>query len=138
MKLKETHKYDDIIQLSRPDSGRRAKMSEQDRAAHFSPFSARTGFDAAIAETGRQTDSRMELDEGGRQLLDEQMKRILDRLEAQPKVRILWFSYDERKAGGAYIRTTGHVEKIDFYNGKLILSEGEIIPLGEIFSITEE
>ena len=37
MKLKETHKYDDIIHLGRPES-RRARMSAEDRAAQFSPF----------------------------------------------------------------------------------------------------
>ena len=68
MNLKETHNYDDIIGLSRPAS-RRISMSNYDRAAQFSPFAALTGFEAAIEETGRLTDDRIELDEGGRQLL---------------------------------------------------------------------
>lgn len=138
MKLKETHKYDDIIHLSRPDSGRRAKMSDYDRAAQFSPFAALTGFDAAIAETGRLTDSRIELDEGGKQLLDEQMQKVLEVIQTQPKVCITWFCYDERKAGGTYVSATGHVKKIDFYNGKILLTDGRIIPLGEVFSIVME
>ena len=62
--MKIAHNYDDIIHLSRPDSGRRARMSNYDRAAQFSPFAALTGFDAAIAETGRLTSDRIELDEG--------------------------------------------------------------------------
>jgi len=138
MKLKETHKYDDIIHLSRPDTGRRAKMSDYDRAAQFSPFAALTGFDAAIAETGRLTDTRIELDEGGKQLLDEQMLQVLEVIQTQPKVKITWFCYDERKAGGAYICTTGHVKKIDTYSGKVILTDGQTIPLGEVISIAME
>ena len=51
MKLKETHKYDDIIHLSRPRSGRRACMTNYDRAAQFSPFAALTGYDDAVKET---------------------------------------------------------------------------------------
>lgn len=135
MKLQETHKYDDILYLSRPDSGRRARMSVYDRAAQFSPFAALTGFDAAIAETGRLTSDRIELDEGGKQLLDEQMQAVQQRLSEQPEVTILWFCYDERKAGGTYISTTGHVKKIDTYTGKLLLTSGQAIPLGEIFQI---
>lgn len=135
MKLKENHKYDDIIHLSRPRSGRRAEMSNYDRAAQFSPFAALTGFDAAIEETGRLTDHRIELDEGGKQLLDEQMRYVLDVIHTQPKVEILWFQYDQRKAGGAYVRTTGHVKKIDAYTQKILLTDGQVIPLGEIFSI---
>ncbi len=134
MKLKETHKYDDIIHLPRPVS-RRPKMSEENRAAQFSPFAALTGFEAAIEETGRLTDSRIELDEGGKQLLDEQMNAVLEVLHREPKVVITWFCYDERKAGGAYVSTTGHVKKIDSYNGKLLLTDGQTIPLGEIFSL---
>jgi len=135
MKLKETHKYDDIIHLSRPDSGRRARMPRYDRAAQFSPFAALTGFDAAIQETGRLTDQRIELDEGGKQLLDEQMQAVLEILDTQPKVKVVWFRYDERKAGGTYVSTTGHVKKVDTYHERMIFTDGQSIPLGEIHSI---
>lgn len=136
MKLKETHKYDDIIHLSRPRSGRRACMTNYDRAAQFSPFAALTGFEAAIEETGRLTDRRIELDEGGKQLLDEQMNAILEVIDTQPEVTVLWFQYDERKAGGAYISTTGSVKKIDTYTQTLLLTDGRTIPLGEIYAVT--
>lgn len=135
MKLKETHKYDDIIHLSRPRSERRAQMNNYDRAAQFSPFAALTGFDAAIEETGRLTDHRIELDEGGKQLLDEQMRAILDVIHTQPKVEIIWFRYDERKAGGSYVTTTGRMKKVDHYNQKILLTDGQTIPLGEVFSV---
>lgn len=138
MKLQPTHKYDDIIHLSRPLSGKRARMSASDRAAQFSPFAALTGFDAAIEESGRLTDVRMELDEGGKALLDEQMRTVMERLSDCPVVTVLWFSYDERKAGGAYRRTTGRVQKIDSCRGKLLLTDGQVIPLGEIDAITLE
>ena len=134
MKLQDTHKYDDIIHLSRPQS-RRAKMSGYDRAAQFSPFAALTGFEAAIAETGRLTDRRIELDEGGKQLLDEQMQAVLEALPSQPRVEVTWFRYDERKAGGSYVTTTGHVKKVDVYNGWLIFTDGAAIPLGEVISV---
>ena len=135
MKLQETHKYDDIIHLSRPNSGRRAKMSNYDRAAQFSPFAALTGFDDAIEETGRLTDQRIELDEGGKQLLDEQMRSVLEVVDTQPEITVTWFRYDERKAGGTYVRTTGRVKKIDSYEGKLCFTDGRVIPLGEVISV---
>ena len=134
MKLQNTHKYDDIICLSRPQS-RRACMSSYDRAAQFSPFAALTGFEAAIAETGRLTDERIELDEGGKALLDEQMRAVLEVIETCPEVCITWFRYDERKAGGSYVTTTGHAKKVDTYTQKIVLSDGRTVPLGEVFSI---
>lgn len=135
MKLQETHKYDDIIHLSRPKSERHPPMSAHDRAGQFSPFAALTDFDAAIEETGRLTDSRMELDEGGLERLDEQMHALLEVIQTQPKAEIVWFCYDERKAGGSYVTTVGHVKKVDTYSQKLLFTHGQVIPLGEIFSI---
>ena len=57
--MKETHRYDDIIHLSRPVSKKHSPMSNFDRAAQFSPFAALTGYDGVIAETGRLTVARI-------------------------------------------------------------------------------
>ena len=135
MKLKNTHKYDDIIHLPRPVLEGRAGMSSYDRAAQFSPFAALTGFDAAIQETGRLTDSRVELEEYGRQQLDEQMRALIEVIHTRPKVRVEWFCRDERKDGGSYVTTIGHVKKVDEYSGQLIFTDGRRIPLGEIQSV---
>lgn len=134
--MKENHAYDDIIHCSRPISGKRARMTNYDRAAQFSPFAALTGFDAAIAETGRITGDRIQQDEDEKQHLDMQMQEVLERLPEQPEVTVLWFRQDERKTGGAYVSTTGHVKKVDTYAGKLLLADGRGIPLEEIISIT--
>ena len=72
--LQETHKYDDIIDLPRPLSGRYPHMSIADRAAQFAPFDALTGYGAAIRETARLTDQRIELSDGAKEELDENMR----------------------------------------------------------------
>ena len=56
-------KYEDIINLPHHVSTTRPQMSMMDRAAQFSPFAALTGYDAAIKETGRLTDEKIEMDE---------------------------------------------------------------------------
>ncbi|RGO06044.1 MULTISPECIES: hypothetical protein [Megamonas] len=45
------NKYDDIINLPHYVSKTRPKMSKKERAAQFSPYSALTGYRAAIKET---------------------------------------------------------------------------------------
>ena len=55
-------KYDDIINLKRPES-RHMPMSIANRAAQFAPFSALTGYDEAIRETSRVTSEKHELSE---------------------------------------------------------------------------
>ena len=133
--MKETHRYDDIIHLSRPVSKKRSPMSNFDRAAQFSPFAALTGYDAVIAETGRLTDTQIELDEGGKALLDEKLQTIREHLEEQPKVKLTVFCPDSRKSGGAYETITGNVKKIDPVARILVLTGGEVIPVDRIYGI---
>ena len=133
--MKETHRYDDIIHLPRPISKKRSPMSNFDRAAQFSPFAALTGYDAVIAETGRLTDTRIELDEGGKALLDEKLQTIREHLEEHPAVKLTVFCPDSRKSGGAYETITGNVKKIDPVARILVLTGGEVIPIDRIYGI---
>ncbi|MBQ8835047.1 MAG: hypothetical protein IJ001_09030 [Oscillospiraceae bacterium] len=132
MKLKNTHKYDDIIHLPHPVSQRRSRMTNYDRAAQFSPFAALTGYDAVIEETARLTDSRIELDQGAVEQLNERLLEIRDSISSRPLVTLTWFRRDERKAGGAYIRATGRVKKIDSYTNTIVLTDGTVIPIREL------
>ena len=138
MALKNTHKYDDIIDLPHPVSQRRTRMSNYDRAAQFSPFAALTGFDATIEEAGRLTDRRIELEEGAIQQLDRSLREIRERLAQQPQIRATYFTYDERKAGGAYVTVRGRVKKIDSYGNYLLLTDGSAIPIRELLELQLE
>ncbi len=133
--MKETRRYDDIINLPRPVSRKRSPMSNYDRAAQFSPFAALTGYDAVIAETGRLTDTQIELDEGGKALLDEKLQVIRESLSEQPAVKLTVFYPDSRKVGGAYETVTGNVKKIDPVTRVLVLTGGEVIPIDRIYGM---
>ena len=56
-------KYRDILNLPHHRSKVHPQMSIYDRAAQFSPFAALTGLGAAISETARLTDEKIEQDE---------------------------------------------------------------------------
>lgn len=133
--MKNTHKYDDIIHLPHHVSPKRTRMSGYDRAAQFSPFAALTGYDGVIAETARMTDSRIELDEGGKELLNEKLLLILERIQAQPQVTLLCYRPDQRKLGGAYVTVSGRVKKIDSYTQSVLLTDGNAIPIERIYGI---
>ena len=87
-------KYDDIIHLSRPVSPIRAKMSQLDRAAQFSPYAALTGYDAAIRETGRLTEDWIEISDNRNGELDRAFHTLLEHLKDRPQVRITRFVAD--------------------------------------------
>ena len=95
--------YEDIINLPHHVSATRPQMSMIDRAAQFSPFAALTGYDAAIKETGRLTDEKIEMDEEALNILNMKFQILVDSLDDEPEVTFTYFKPDERKAGGAYI-----------------------------------
>ena len=134
----KNYQYDDIIDLPHHISPTRPRMSMIDRAAQFSPFAALTGYDAAIKETGRLTDLRIELTEDSRAPLDRKQQLLVDKLADHPEVAVTYFVPDERKAGGAYITVTGRVKKVDDYQRLLILTDGTKIPLDDILDIESE
>ena len=133
--MNQNHKYDDIIHLSRPASPRRARMSMIDRGAQFSPFAALVGYDAAIAETARLTDFQIELTEGAKAAVNEQLRLLAETSRNCPGVRVTWFLPDERKSGGAYVTVMGRVKKVDAYRERLVLTDGREIPFGSIYEI---
>ena len=63
-------RYDDIIHLPHHVSTAHPSMAVSDRAAQFSPFAALTGHDAAIQETARLTDQKIELDDNSKEILN--------------------------------------------------------------------
>ena len=110
-------KYDDIIDLPHPTSQNHPRMSLHDRAAQFSPFAALTGHHAAITETGRLTDRRIELDESEIARVDAELQHLQELLPGRPTVSITYFVPDERKDGGSYQTVTSEVKRIDAVAG---------------------
>lgn len=130
-----TGAYDDIINLPRHVSATRPHMPAIDRAAQFSPFAALTGYDAAIRETARLTDERMELDEYMKDALRDKLQIIADRIQEHPEIAITYFQPDTKKNGGAYVTAVGSVKKIDEYERVVAMTNGTAIPIDEIYSI---
>lgn len=123
-------KYEDIIHLPHPVSETHPRMSMADRAAQFSPFAALTGYDAAVRETARLTDSRMELDESAKGILDRKMQELQ---RGQP-VTVTYFKPDRHKAGGAYLTVTAPFLRLDPIERRLVL-EDLSVPVTDIYSI---
>lgn len=129
--------YDDIICLNRPQS-RRAKMSAINRAAQFAPFAALNGHEAAIRETGRQTDCRKELDENEIDQLNRALCFLAGSLDNRPRITVTYFVPDEIKEGGAYELFTGRLKRIDSYEHCLCFENGKKINIADICKIEEE
>ena len=130
--------YDNIINLPHPTSQRHPRMPIHDRAAIFSPFAALSGHGAAIAETARLTERRIELDEDTRAELDRRQAILLGHIDEQPEVTITWFQPDEKKDGGAYLTATGRLKKFRELERILLLTDGTEIPLQNVVALESD
>ena len=131
-------KYNEIIYLPHHVSKTRPQMPMSDRAAQFAPFAALTGYDAAIKETGRLTDERIELDVEALSALDMKYQLLMEALDEAPEVTITYFQPDERKAGGKYVSAVGAVKKIDDFERRITMRDGTRIPTDDVLSIDGE
>ena len=138
-------RYRDMLSLPHPVSQRHPRMSMDSRAAQFAPFAALQGYEAAVAETARHTETQTELSEDRIQDLDLRLRLLQARIAEHPEVRVTWFVPDARKAGGAYVSARGRVRRLDPVSRLLVLSSGEQIPIpaiseldGPVFADLEE
>lgn len=127
--------YDDIKHLTRPQYDDFPPMSMSDRAAQFSPFAALVGYDAAVDETARLTDSRAELSEDEIEALNEGLNRLLDMLGEQHVVRVTYFIPDERKSGGRYADKVGTVRIYDSYFNELVFTDDVRIAVADMYAV---
>lgn len=127
--------YDDIINLSRPQYHDLPPMSIHERAAQFSPFAALVGYDAAVEETARLTDSRREMEEDEINELNRQLSELNKRLLERPMIRVTYFIRDRKKEGGRYASKVGNARTIDQAENRIIFTDGESVPVKDMYSV---
>ena len=82
------------------------------------------GYDDAVAETARQTDSKLELTEDEMSELNANLNRLLDSLDERPQISVTYFVPDEKKSGGKYVEKVGVVRIYDSYANELVFTDG--------------
>lgn len=127
--------YDDILDLARPQSKKHPPMPVEDRAAQFSPFAALTGYDAAVSETARLTEERIELDPQEAARLGARLAELAKRQKEQPEFSLLYFVPDTRKAGGAYVTVSGRLKRVTDFPKCICLTDGTVIPIEDIVAV---
>ena len=113
-------------------------MSMISRAAQFAPFAALSGYEDALDETARLTDTQIALSEGAIQEINDKIRLLMARLTDQAEVTILYFIPDVKKAGGRYTSVTSRVKKIKAYEQEIEMTDGTIIAFNRILSIDSD
>ena len=127
--------YEDMLYLPHHQSAKRNHMSLHDRAAQFAPFAALVGYDDAVAETARLTESRPELDEQEQRELNARLCALADHIQDQAEVRIRCFVPDEHKSGGAIVEVCGKIKRISQAERSIIMFDGTEISIPDLIEI---
>ena len=129
-------KYDDILGLPHYEP-KHKRMTIEARSAQFAPFSALTGYEDLVEETGRITEKEKELNEDEKELLDRKLKIILDKLNLGENVliKVNYFEKDLRKFGGKYKEYSGRIRRIDKYKQVIVFEDGIRILIQNINNI---
>ncbi len=132
--------YNDIINNPHHTSKTRKRMSQSNRAAQFAPFAALTGYDTAIGEAARLTETRIELDDKTKEILNMKLNFLKDHIMDRPYVTVTYFVPDAKKGGGAYLDYSGNIRVIDETQQTIIFTDRTTIAIdvicdmqGEIF-----
>ncbi len=108
------------------------------RAAQFAPFAALTGHDAALEETARLTEKRIELNEDAKAELDARIRMLDDAMGEHQEISVTYFIEDQRKEGGSYRTYTGVVVGIKAYEREMVFADGTRIPIEDVVAIEGE
>ncbi len=130
--------YRDILNHPRPISTKHRPMAREARAAQFAPFAALTGYDAAVNEEARLTDSRLERSDEQNDTLNRVLATLADSIRDKPTIAVTYFIPDEKKTGGCYTTIHGRLRRIDTLSACLIFADKRTVPLADILEIVPE
>ena len=126
--------YDDIINLPHHVSKNHPRMSIENRASQFSPFSALTGYEDAINESRRITTEKRILTPDKIEELNRILLEIEDNLNKYT-YQITYFKKDLKKVGGNYLTIIDKIIKINPTEEYLITKSKIKIKLNDIEEI---
>lgn len=133
-----TSEYDDIIDLPHHVSSVRKPMPRANRAAQFMPFAALAGYEAALHETARLTDRKIELHDDLLSILDDKLRFLQVYASEKPEAEFLVFQPDGKKNGGSYVSIRGIMRRVDEEGREVILTNGRRLPLKDILDVSCE
>lgn len=114
---------------------RHPHMSNARRAAQFAPFAALSGYEEAIAESGRVVEERIELHEDALHTIQAKTAILLEHLKEQPFVSFLVFHEDEKQKGGSYRKEEGHLKTVDEINRQFVFTDRRKVNMDDVSSI---
>lgn len=136
--MNDNARYADMLDLPHHVSPTRPRMSLEDRAAQFAPYEALVGFGAAITESDRMPERRIELGEAETAELAEKLRILEARQAEQPAISVTYFIPDARKEGGRYETAEGRLKRLRPVEYTLTFTDGREFDIDNIIVIDGE
>ena len=131
--------FEDILNMPYPNPEIEKDFPDKIlRAAQFAPFAALTGYDEAIIETARQTDSKLELDEYAKEELNRKLNFLRENIDAMPETSVTYFEADTKKEGGKYVTKKGYIKKIREYESDVVFNDDTVVLIDDILYIESD
>ena len=127
--------YRDIIDYNYTGPKNHPRMTRENRAAQFASFRALSGYDDKIREARRIVDSKIDLSEDEKIVINNKLLEIQNQIDKCPLVKITYFVKDLKRNGGFYKTITTSIKKIDLYNYEIVLLNKQKIRLDNIIFI---
>ena len=128
--------YNDIINMPYPNPEIEKDFPDKIlRAAQFAPFAALTGYDEAVIETARLTDSKLELDEYTKEELNRKLNFLRENIDNLSETSITYFVPDKKKAGGKYVTKKGYIKKIREFESDVVFDDDTEVLIDDILYI---
>ena len=142
--MSNEQKYNDIINLPHHVSKKHPQLSKASYAAQFSPFAALSGYEGIVSEAARFTNERVELGDKEKDILNAKLQIIGEHIKEHPELELTYFQKDKKKTGGAYLKKTAQIKRIDDLERIMYSTDGTNLPMdditdmqGEIFGVLE-
>lgn len=130
--------YDDILYLNPPVSQVHPKQPMEKRAAQFAPFAALVGYEEAIQETGRHTESKPTLSKDKRDLFNQQLSLLSSAPEMVGVIEVTYFTPDKKKEGGRVCFLRDEVSKVDAESQTIYFKGGTSLPFSALLELSFE
>lgn len=102
----------------------RTRMTREERAKQFMPFSALKGYEAALRQKEKIIVPRMELSEEYREILDQKLRQV----EKNDMITVVYFCRNE------YLELTGMVSRLDL-TARILQIVNTKIPFEDILDL---
>ena len=122
--------YDEIININYPFKLKHTRMTIENRASIFSPFSALSGYEESIIDASKEIINKVELDDNQKEIVNDKLIK-LEKSNFKDEIEIKYYNQNSME----YLNIKDKIKKIDMINKEILLLDKAKIKIDDILDI---